>query len=277
MPRCPRRAIRTVAPFCGPDGRARLNGRPSRFPVILPALLSFLLLAACAAPDPAKTIVRVADSGPDRRPVVTAAEALGNRLDNLQPGESVIAGTDLPAAIELANRVEVRFVRSGDPDPLLEPAAPRLVAFKYLLDDTGSPAASLTVDLDDGATAPLDRTLRLMILNVGDAPYAGRLVVHERLDPAFAFAGVRNFTKIEDQRDFKNLLRNIPLVQFYALTLDDFEVQPTGARLEHRTVDNLVSFRTDALTLAPREGVWIDFGITITPTRSNPTSTPGPS
>lgn len=229
------------------------------------APLAAVLLASCVNTETPRTVVAVAESGPDRRPMVSAADAVSGRVDALQPGETVIAGTGLPAAAELANRVEIRFVRTGPPVPAVTTDRPRLAAFKYLLTDGERVASSLTIDLDRPESVPGDATLRLMVLNVGDAPFMGALVVHERLDPALTFQEVTHFSRIEDQRDYKTLLSSIPLVQFYALTLDAFIELPTAATLEHEVRGDLISFRTGNLTLAPQEGVWIDFDVAITP------------
>lgn len=236
-------------------------------PLLVGALLAGvgLGMAACATREPAKSVVAVAESGPDRRPLVTAAEARSDDLRHLQPGETVIAGTDLDTTAPLVNRVELRFRRAAEPEPLVPPEEPRLVAFKYLLGDEGQVASGLTLDLDESDGSPIDRTLRLLILNVGDAPYQGRLVAHERLDPALTFRGIRAFSRVEDQRDYKRRLGSIPLVRFYAATLDDFLELPTAAQVQAAVRDDLISFRTDALSLAPQEGVWIDYGVEITP------------
>jgi len=118
----------------------------------------------------------------------------------------------------------------------------------------------ITMDIADESET--DLYLNILTINRGNKIFDGDLVIHANIPPQVKFLKVTQTDKIRDNLSLKTTLMSIPIIQLFALALNDFAVVSSKAIFTSTTTeDGNLKLTAENIRLAPGEGVNLGYRV----------------
>ncbi len=279
------RDVTKLVTMMGRNEMEEISMRHTPTNTLLLALTSMLLLSACQTMKPIATV----ENGGDIAPLVTSSEIRSGDFSNLESGESVAMALGSDNAIARPNTVSITvyetvksvedkagkirdcdFDNDGIDDIFCSANYGKnadrekkkhfaLSSYKYVYSDNNGMWMDRTwIKADDIKGHSKEIKFRLILVNSGNKPFSGTVKVADRLHQSLRFKSLDKTSLVVDQRDLKNGLSAIPIVQLFALAMDNFSIISDAPGSKTLT-NELVTFESGAVSLQPQQGVMFEF------------------
>ena len=203
-------------------------------------------------------------NGDDFSPYVTVGEVKSGNLTSLGPSEAVVAGIGNVEQVTPTNRVHLKIVEMAELKDIKVEEKPFLTAIKRVSNRQGQWVVSDMIYPKDWDGGPINRQFMITVLNSGKSPYIGDVMIYDRLTHDITFTGITKRAQITDMRELKAGLSGVPFVGLAVLAMDDFSVKNSNPEFDSSVKsDGTLSFKFKNVTLAPNDGVTVEFSVSV--------------
>jgi len=223
-------------------------------------LLTSLWLVGCGSPP---RVLKVTTSGGDALPRVAVTATGQVDASGLNVGDTVVFAPGSMRSVVAAPQVVIT---------LLEPASITEAETKKALSVNRRDGAKIEVmkgrlingdifqtaipiQLHETDPRRFDINLLLIAFNRGEKPFRGDLTVYDFLPPELSLVGVDPAAKYTDRRSLKGALTSIPLIQIFAMGMDNFSRSSEGVDMHAEVLDQIRKYTFRRLVLDPGQGV----------------------
>ncbi|MBF0178686.1 MAG: hypothetical protein HQM03_01535 [Magnetococcales bacterium] len=223
-----------------------------------------LMLSACGAHH---IELGKVEHGGDFSPVLTAQHVKEGKLENLGFGEAVVVAlgnTEMVASSETAKLSFIEDLSNDQIQKALETKTKNKPYIKMISGFEGKDAnqkdryfSSVPYFVHEVQTGKVPTKFSIMALNIGEAEFAGDLIIHNKFAPDIKFIGISKKRKIVDQRALKAGLRGIPFVELVTLAMDDFSTVDADPHFRLLKENNVLSFEFGSTNLKSGEGMHV--------------------